>query len=260
MSPSTPSTTTTTMAQHTTPQPTSSSSTLECGTSLSERAHYYYDDDDDDGDDTEQEQRPRKEEQEVDSNDEEKKESNSNETSTTTTATKTTIIEKREAKAKSMMSKMMMKDGDKHSLAIKTIHELRSMIASDVLCGKEKEGKTEGLPLQFSSPFEDMFEKQRLKQLINKQQQHVNTTTNVSSKNYLLPLIYCDQTASNRPISSIETYLQQVCLPLLGNTHTNTSITGSQSTAFCAEARQLIAELTNAKITGKASTDIVLFA
>jgi hypothetical protein len=32
------------------------------------------------------------------------------------------------------------------------------------------------------------------------------------------------------------------------------------STAFVAEARQIIAEATNAKITGKASTDVVLFA
>ena len=44
-----------------------------------------------------------------------------------------------------------------------------------------------------------------------------------------LPLVYCDQTASNRPVQSIERYIEQVCLPLYGNTHTNTSITGSQT-------------------------------
>jgi hypothetical protein len=75
-----------------------------------------------------------------------------------------------------------------------------------------------------------------------------------------VPLVYCDQTASNRPVRSIERYMEQVCLPLYGNTHTNTSITGSQSTAFVAEARQIVAEATNAKITGKASLDVVLFA
>jgi selenocysteine lyase/cysteine desulfurase len=75
-----------------------------------------------------------------------------------------------------------------------------------------------------------------------------------------LPLVYCDQTASNRPVKSVEEYLAKVCLPLYGNTHTNTSITGSQSTAFVAEARQIVAEETNAKITGKASLDVVLFA
>ena len=75
-----------------------------------------------------------------------------------------------------------------------------------------------------------------------------------------LPLVYGDQTASNRPVQSIEEYLHRVCLPLYGNTHTNTSITGSQSTALVAEARQIVAEACNAKITGKASLDAVLFA
>lgn len=75
-----------------------------------------------------------------------------------------------------------------------------------------------------------------------------------------LPLVYGDQTASNRPVQSIEEYLQRVCLPLYGNTHTNTSITGSQSTALVAEARQIVAESCNAKITGKASLDVVVFA
>lgn len=75
-----------------------------------------------------------------------------------------------------------------------------------------------------------------------------------------LPIVYCDQTASNRSLTSVEKYIQDVCLPLYGNTHTNTSVTGSQSTAFVAEARQIVAEGCNAKITGKASLDVVLFA
>jgi hypothetical protein len=76
-----------------------------------------------------------------------------------------------------------------------------------------------------------------------------------------VPLVYCDFTASHRPSTSIERYLWTTCLPYYGNTHTNTSITGSQSTAFCAEARQLIAEACGAKTTGKAShQDVVLFA
>ena len=52
---------------------------------------------------------------------------------------------------------------------------------------------------------------------------HSTTTTTV------VPLVYCDQTASNRPVRTIERYMEQVCLPLYGNTHTNTSITGSQT-------------------------------
>ena len=75
-----------------------------------------------------------------------------------------------------------------------------------------------------------------------------------------LPLVYCDFTASHRPLQSIENYLTQQCLPSYGNTHTNTSLTGSQSTAFCAEARQIVGEICGAKMTGKASEDVVLFA
>ena len=75
-----------------------------------------------------------------------------------------------------------------------------------------------------------------------------------------LPLVYCDFTASHRPLQSIENYLTQQCLPSYGNTHTNTSLTGSQSTAFCAEARQIVGEACGAKTTGKASQDVVLFA
>lgn len=75
-----------------------------------------------------------------------------------------------------------------------------------------------------------------------------------------VPLVYCDQTASNRTVGSIEDYVQEKCLPFYGNTHTNTSITGAQSTAFVSEARQIVAEETNGRITGKASLDVVLFA
>jgi len=74
------------------------------------------------------------------------------------------------------------------------------------------------------------------------------------------PLIYCDFTASHRSLQSIEDYIQSQCLPNYGNTHTNTSLTGSQSTAFCSEARQIIGEVCTAKTTGKASQDIILFA
>jgi hypothetical protein len=120
---------------------------------------------------------------------------------------------------------------------LQSIDSLRSLMASDVL----KDGAS---LTTFSSPFEVP-----------------RGVSNPSEKRYLdLPLVYCDQTASNRPVKSIEKYIEDVCLPFYGNTHTNTSITGSQSTAFVAEARQIVAEETNAKITGKASLDVVLFA
>ena len=73
------------------------------------------------------------------------------------------------------------------------------------------------------------------------------------------PLIYCDWTASGRCLGSIERYIEKNVLPLYGNTHTTTSITGHQSTCFRDEARKIIAQSVNAKITGRAAEDLVLF-
>ena len=131
----------------------------------------------------------------------------------------------------------------KNVSSLQTIDDLRAHIAADALAQKDNNNAS---PLTtFASPFELPGQQQQQQQ----QQQPVT-----------LPMVYCDQTASNRPLQSIETYLQTKCLPLYGNTHTNTSVTGSQSTAFVAEARQLVAEAVNAKTTGKASLDLVLFA
>ena len=116
---------------------------------------------------------------------------------------------------------------------------LRSLLANDVICGNSDSEQHEHRYQTFTSPYE---------------------TKPFSQKYLQLPLIYCDQTASNRPLGSVERYIQNVCLPLYGNTHTNTSVTGSQSTAFVAEARQIVAEAVNAKITGKAALDVVMFA
>jgi hypothetical protein len=113
---------------------------------------------------------------------------------------------------------------------VQSIEALRSLIASDVVSS----GK---YCTTFTSPFEVP-----------------RGASNPGRGRFLqVPLVYCDQTASNRPVQSIERYVERVCLPLYGNTHTNTSITGSQSTAFVAEARQIVAEETNAKITGESS-------
>jgi selenocysteine lyase/cysteine desulfurase/tRNA(Ile)-lysidine synthase TilS/MesJ len=117
----------------------------------------------------------------------------------------------------------------------RSLSNLRESLAADVLTGGKRFAT-------FESPFE------------------VPAAIKSNQKFFSVPLVYCDQTASNRPVQSIEDYMQQTCLPLYGNTHTNTSVTGSQSTAFVAEARQIVAEGTNAKITGKASLDTVLFA
>jgi Aminotransferase class-V len=119
-----------------------------------------------------------------------------------------------------------------------TIDSLRDALASDVIV----DCKDNGPYTMITSPFE-----------------RSRSATTSNNKYYTVPIIYCDQTASNRPLRSIEQYIERNCLPYYGNTHTNTSITGSQSTAYVGEARQIVAEVTNAKITGKASCDIVLF-
>ncbi len=119
---------------------------------------------------------------------------------------------------------------------------IRSNISNDIV--------TNGSVSMFTSPFET-----------EKAHNSTGQTDIPESERYAsVPLIYCDQTASNRPLRSIEEFIHESCLPLYGNTHTNTSVTGSQSTAFVAEARQIVAEGVNAKISGKAALDVVLFA
>jgi len=135
---------------------------------------------------------------------------------------------------------MMDKDKVKKEARIRhAIESLRVEIASDIHSQST-----------FASPFES-----------NDQHRHANNDRNNDKNvNLKVPLVYCDQTASNKPLESIENYLRKDCVSMYGNTHTNTSVTGSQSTAFCAEARQIVAEGVNARITGKAGLDVVLFA
>lgn len=73
------------------------------------------------------------------------------------------------------------------------------------------------------------------------------------------PCVYLDYTASGRVLRSLESYLVDQVMPLYGNTHTTSSHTGHQSTCYRHEARQIIAEATNAKITGRAAVDTVIF-
>ena len=122
------------------------------------------------------------------------------------------------------------------------IQNMRNSLANDIV-------RNGDVPM-FTSPYETPEAQKAMGQTaIPEKERYVS-----------VPLVYCDQTASNRALNSVEKYIQNVCLPLYGNTHTNTSVTGSQSTAFVAEARQIVAEGCNAKITGKAALDVVLFA
>ncbi|HWV69443.1 aminotransferase class V-fold PLP-dependent enzyme [Chitinophaga sp.] len=67
-------------------------------------------------------------------------------------------------------------------------------------------------------------------------------------------LIYADWTASGRAYAPIEKCIRQQVLPFVGNTHTNTTITGSLMTAAYEQAKTIIKSHVNA---GKA--DVLLF-
>jgi selenocysteine lyase/cysteine desulfurase len=60
------------------------------------------------------------------------------------------------------------------------------------------------------------------------------------------PLVYADFIASGRSLDFVETAIQNVVLPLYGNTHTETSCTGRQTTALREEARRTIADAVGA--------------
>jgi selenocysteine lyase/cysteine desulfurase/tRNA(Ile)-lysidine synthase TilS/MesJ len=122
-----------------------------------------------------------------------------------------------------------------------SLDALRDSVASDMIGDKTL----------FTSPFQLVAEQGNTN--------NANTTNNTSNTTYQVPLVYCDHTASSRCLTSIEQYIHSNVLPCLANTHTTTSYTGTQSTSFVSEARQVIGEVLGAKVTGKASTDTVLF-
>ena len=68
------------------------------------------------------------------------------------------------------------------------------------------------------------------------------------------PLIYADYTASGRALTFIEDYIREQVLPYYANTHTETSFTGAQTTAFREQARQEIRKAVNGS-----SEDQVIF-
>ena len=78
-------------------------------------------------------------------------------------------------------------------------------------------------------------------------------------ENRFLPLTYCDYIASGKPLKFIEDYLYEEVLPTYANTHTTSSFSGFQTTHFREDARRIIAECVNARLSGGEDSDVVLF-
>ncbi|MDP5052433.1 MAG: aminotransferase class V-fold PLP-dependent enzyme [Congregibacter sp.] len=61
------------------------------------------------------------------------------------------------------------------------------------------------------------------------------------------PLVYADYTASGRALSFVEAQLQRTVLPFYANTHSESSLTGAQSTALREQARHIVADALGCK-------------
>jgi len=60
------------------------------------------------------------------------------------------------------------------------------------------------------------------------------------------PLVYADYTASGRALDLVEQFIQDKVLPFYANTHSESSLTGRQSTVYREEARQAVKSSVNA--------------
>ena len=93
------------------------------------------------------------------------------------------------------------------------IHELRSKLASDVISDPPSTNTNGGDDQHNFPTFISPYEQPKSSDGAAKQPKQ-------SYKGMAIPLIYCDQTASQRPVASIEKYLREVSMPAHANTHT----------------------------------------
>ncbi|MGF1724757.1 aminotransferase class V-fold PLP-dependent enzyme [Photobacterium nomapromontoriensis] len=77
------------------------------------------------------------------------------------------------------------------------------------------------------------------------------------------PLVYADHTASGRSLNFIEQFIQSKVMPFYGNTHTETSLTGRQTTFLREQSRRIIRHALNASpehhiiFTGSGATSAI---
>jgi hypothetical protein len=107
------------------------------------------------------------------------------------------------------------------------IHQLRSRLAADVISDPpslSSPGSSGSDFPTFISPFERPRSNDGGKTTTGTAKSSTGTTTtinnNSSYQGMSIPLIYCDQTASQRPVRSIEDYIRTVSMPCYANTHT----------------------------------------
>ena len=102
------------------------------------------------------------------------------------------------------------------------IHELRSKLSNDIISdpsppsdnnNNNKSNNVDCNKYNFPT-FISPYEQPKL------QSQQQKKSSKQKYKGMAIPLVYCDQTASQRPVQSIERYLQEVSMPCYANTHT----------------------------------------
>ena len=103
------------------------------------------------------------------------------------------------------------------------IHELRSKLSNDIISdpsppSDNNNNKSNNVDCnKYNLPtFISPYEQPKLKQKSQQQKK----SSKQKYKGMAIPLVYCDQTASQRPVHSIERYLQEVSMPCYANTHT----------------------------------------
>jgi hypothetical protein len=104
------------------------------------------------------------------------------------------------------------------------IHQLRSRLAADVISDPPSSSSLSSTGFNFPT-FISPFERPKVNNDKSTNGSSGTTTTitptpNGSYQGMAIPLIYCDQTASQRPVRSIEDYIRSISMPCYANTHT----------------------------------------